>query len=107
MVNYNEVKVHCYAFKIRCSCFQVIQSLSESSHVDETRRQELVSIYENTVEYAENIEKMEDPIVDELKKIFPGFVQDLNDHKLKAAETTAPVFVLGLYFITKTCPCNM
>ena len=89
--------MHFYAFKIRCSYFQVIQSLSESSHVDETRRQELVAIYENTVEYAENIEKMEDPIVDELKKIFPGFVQDLNDHKLKAAETTAPVFVLGLY----------
>ena len=49
------------------------------------------------MEYVENIGKMDDPIVDELKKMFPGFDQDLNDHKLKAAETTAPVFVLGLY----------
>ena len=82
--------------------FQVIKSLSESSHVDETRRQELVAIYENTVDYVENIGKMDDPIVDELKKMFPGFDKDLCDHKLKAAETIAPVLVLGLYQ-EKTC----
>ena len=81
-----------------CSCenaFQVIKSLSDSSHGDESRRQELVDIYENTITYAENISKMEDPILNELKTMYPEFDRDLNDHKLKAAETTAPVLVLG------------
>ena len=73
----------------------MIKSLSDASHVDETRRQELVAIYDTAIDNAENIGKMDDPILEELKKMFPGFDKDLNYHKLKAAETTAPVLVLG------------
>ena len=69
--------------------------MSDSSIGDESRRQELVAIYENTIEYAENICKMDDPILNELKTMFPDFDRDLNVHKLKTSETTAPVLVLG------------
>lgn len=73
----------------------VLARLENSTKDDKISRKKLAELFSNVIEYTRTILQMKDPIVDEIKKIYPDICETLRNSRQVMADGTAPVLVLG------------
>jgi DNA repair exonuclease SbcCD nuclease subunit len=82
---------------------QEINFLSVSGDHDKTRRKALSDLYDETINYASNVIKdNDDPVIEELNKMFPNICERLDQERKKMLSDVAPVLVLGIFIILDT-----
>lgn len=73
--------------------------LSKSSEDDKTRKEALSTLYDDTIEYAERLRGVNDPVIEELNKMFPDLCENLEKERKKMMSDVAPVLVLGSHIL--------
>lgn len=73
--------------------------LSKCSEDDKTRKEALSTLYDDTIEYAERLRGVNDPVIEELNKMFPNVCVNLGQERKKMMRDKAPVLVLGSHIL--------
>ena len=81
-----------------CYCLytQALSRLGINNQIDEGRRHALIEIFDKTLDNIETLMKMDDPVVDQLRQMFPDMYKTLETEKHATADCKAPVLVLGI-----------